>query len=132
MARILVVDDNENIRETLSEILALHNYEVSVAGDGKEAMEIIKRGVPDLLITDLIMPEKGGIAVIKESRKKNPELKIIAISGGWVGRKEEFLKAAQDAGAVRVFAKPVNWNELKKAVEEVLAGRNERSIGVVE
>ena len=122
MARILVIDDNENIRETLSEILALHNYEVLAASNGKEAMAMIREAPPDLIITDLIMPEKGGIATIKEVKKKYPSVKIFAISGGWVGRKEEFLKAAEDAGAIKSFAKPVNWQELKLAVEEALTG----------
>ncbi|MBD3393204.1 MAG: response regulator [Chitinivibrionales bacterium] len=120
MARIMVIDDNENIRETLSEILALHDYEVATACDGNEALALMEKQVPDLVITDLIMPERGGIATIKEMRQKYPEVKIFAVSGGWVGRKEQFLKSAQDAGAIRSFAKPVNWADLKKAVEEVL------------
>jgi len=120
MARILVIDDNENIRETLTEILALHNYAVSSASNGEEALALIEQNRPDLIITDLIMPEKGGISVIREVGQKYPDIKIFAISGGWIGPKEQFLNTAKELGALRTFAKPVNWEELKNAVESEL------------
>jgi len=120
MARILIVDDNENIRETMSEILAVHGYEVTAAADGNEALAILRHGSVDLIITDLLMPGKGGIDTIKEARELCPGTKIFAISGGWIGPKEVFLDAARAAGADQTFEKPLDWAGLERAVVEAL------------
>jgi YesN/AraC family two-component response regulator len=82
MAKILVFDDEPSILLMLKKMLEKAGHEVDVALNGREGMEIFEINKPDLLITDIIMPQKEGLETILELRRKYPELKIIAISGG--------------------------------------------------
>ena len=120
MARIMVIDDNENIRETLSEILALHNYEVSAASNGCEALELLAREGADLIITDLIMPEKEGLEIIFEFKHHHPEVKIIAISGGGRNKPDSYLNLAKSAGAAATFCKPISKKEFVETVNNLV------------
>ena len=84
MPRILIIDDERQIRELLRDILEDAGYDVAEAADGQEAIKI-QRGEPaDLIITDLIMPEKEGIETIRELKQSYPDVRIIAMSGGGV------------------------------------------------
>lgn len=82
MATILIIDDAEDMRESLHALLEEMHYSVETAPNGNEALEIYKKNPVDLVITDLIMPEKDGVETIIELQKINPEVKVIAISGG--------------------------------------------------
>ncbi len=118
--RILVVDDEEPIRTMLRKILEDSGYEVSEAPDGKVALWIYKVKHSDLIITDLIMPEKEGIETISELKRDYPEVKIIAISGGGRGGKGQYLDMAKKFGADNTLAKPFEKEELLKTVKDLL------------
>ncbi len=79
--RILVVDDEAGIRELLAKTLAVAEYDVDLAADGQEALERLRRGEYDLLITDLRMPGVDGLTLIREARRFMPQLPIIIITG---------------------------------------------------
>lgn len=119
---ILVIDDEESIRKLLRAILEREGYRVVDAPDGKIGIGRYEESPTDLVITDLIMPEKEGIETIRDLRKKFPHVKIIAISGGGQIGPEIYLKVANGVGAVRTLEKPIDRKTLLKAVEETLQG----------
>ncbi len=122
MARILVVDDEELARFTLCEILEGAGHDVTEASNGNEAIER-QRGQPfDLVVTDIIMPEKEGVETIIELKRDYPDLKIIGISGGGRSRNMDFLKLAEEFGADAVLAKPFSEDELMERVNVCLSG----------
>jgi YesN/AraC family two-component response regulator len=121
MTRILIIDDDVQIREMLRQMLEFENYEVVEAGNGKEALRIQQQTPADLVITDLIMPEKEGIETIRELREIFPEIKIIAMSGGGVVGPESYLKIAKSLGAQKTFVKPIERKILLEGIREVLA-----------
>ena len=110
--KILVIDDDQLVLYTLSRILERNGYEVVTATDGRRAMAIFREERPDVVITDLIMPEQEGIDTIIQIRRERPGVKIIAISGGGRIRNIDFLEMAQSLGASEVLAKPFEVDEL--------------------
>jgi DNA-binding NtrC family response regulator len=119
-ARILIIDDEAQIREMLGQILTREGYEVVHAPNGKEGMRVCREQTIDLIITDIIMPEKDGIEMILELRHEFPDLKVIAISGGGRLGPDGYLEMAKKLGAYRTFFKPFNRKEILKAVRELL------------
>jgi DNA-binding response OmpR family regulator len=119
--RILVIDDDDQMRTLLRQVMEWAGYEVIVAGDGREGMQKQRKHAADLVITDLIMPEQEGLETITSLKKEYPEIKIIAISGGGRIGPEAYLPAAQELGADRVFSKPFDVRELAEAVKELLS-----------
>ncbi len=120
MARILVIDDDELIRITLRNILQRAGYEVTLATNGQDGLKKFRERPADLVILDIIMPEKGGIEVLGEFRRDAPEAKIIAISGGVMGRETDYLAAPKELGADHCLAKPVRPRDLLEAVARFL------------
>ena len=120
MKKILVIDDEAAIRSLLALILEREGFFVMTASDGKEGMKIVKREPVDLVITDLIMPEKEGTETIMELKREFPDIKIIAISGGGKNKPERYLNVAKFLGASHIFAKPLDWPALIKAVRDLL------------
>jgi len=120
MALILIIDDEQDIREMLSQILIRNGYEVMEASNGKEGLKLLDKHPFDMIITDLIMPEKEGIETIIETKFKFPQLKIIAISGGGRVGPHNYLKIAKSLGAHRVFDKPFDLREIMDAIRELL------------
>src|ERR1700686_4301707 len=106
MARILLVDDDPMVRETIRHILVADAHDVAIAPDGKTALELFRKSYFDLVVTDIIMPEKDGIEVIKEMREMRGTARILAISGGGRIGNTDFLKIAEKLGADAVVAKP--------------------------
>ena len=119
MAKVLVVEDNEFFRDMLKETLAAGGHTVSSANDGEQALAILEKEKPNVLITDIIMPKVTGISLIKQVKKLFPEIKIIAISGGWRGGMSDYLKTTQEEGASYAFTKPIDMDELLAAVDEL-------------
>ncbi len=119
-ARILIIDDEEQIREMLAQMLTREGYKVVHADNGKEGMKACREQEVDLIITDIIMPEKDGIEMILELRHDFPHLKVIAISGGGRLGPDGYLEMAQKLGAHRTFFKPFNRKEILDAVQELL------------
>jgi YesN/AraC family two-component response regulator len=120
MAKILVLDDEPSILLMIKKMLEKAGYEVATASNGREGMELFEKNKPDLLITDIIMPEKEGLETIFELRRKHPELKIIAISGGGRIDPYGYLPGAKLFGANMVFQKPLVQKEFMQAVSMLL------------
>jgi CheY-like chemotaxis protein len=120
MVRILVVDDDSEIREMIKKILLRSGYEVMLAGNGQEALDLQKAIPADLIITDLIMPEKEGLETIIEIRRDYPSVKIIAMSGGGKIGPDNYLKTAKVLGAHKTLSKPFELRELLKEVKDLL------------
>jgi CheY-like chemotaxis protein len=123
MPRILLVDDDESFRPMLHETLERFGYEVVVAVNGNEALDRYRERPADLVLTDVIMPEKEGLETIREIRREWPDAKIIAMSGGGRTTPENYLKMAQNMGAAKVLTKPFSNRDLLDAIEGVLGRR---------
>lgn len=120
MARILVVDDEAQIRLLVQEMLKREGHEVMEASDGKQGSQLYREHRPDLVILDLIMPDQEGLETIRELKQDFPEVKIIAMSGGGHGGAEDYLRLAKAFGARETLVKPFSLEEMVGAVREVL------------
>jgi DNA-binding response OmpR family regulator len=120
MAKILIIDDDEAVRTRLRLTLAHFGHTAIAAGDGHEGLKLFRHHRPDLVITDIVMPEKEGLAVVLELRQMQPKPKIIAVSGGGRRDAEEYLRLAGLLGADRVLTKPFSTDVLVAAVAELL------------
>ena len=118
MARILVIDDEELVRMTVSQMLESDGHRVTEATDGKEGLAILRETPMDLVITDILLPKKDGVEIIREIKQDFPDVKIIAITG--FRGKYNRLPAAAYLGAQRTLTKPFKMEEMLEAVEEVL------------
>lgn len=121
MQKILVIDDNIAVRNTLTQILESAGYQVVCAEDGQRGLNVFRAEQPDLVITDIIMPEKEGIETIRDIRHECPNAKIIAISGGGRGGNNDYLKVARQLGASDVIAKPLDPDQFIAIVHHRLA-----------
>ena len=119
--KVLVIDDDSQIRLMLREVLVWAGYEVFEAENGREGLLQQRRHPVDLVITDLIMPEQEGLETIAALKKEFPALKIIAVSGGGRISPDMYLPTAQEFGADMVFSKPFDIRRLSEAVIELLA-----------
>jgi len=120
MTNILVIDDELQVREILQQMLERKGYSVCLAENGVEAMETCKNQNLDLVIVDMVMPEKNGLETIKELKRDYPSIKIIAISGGHMIGPKRYLDNAKTFGADRFFEKPFSSGEILGAVEELV------------
>lgn len=122
MGKILVVDDDPAVRIAISWALRETGHEVMMAGNGKEAIELLKTGeLPDLVITDILMPKMDGLELISALQARWPQMEVIAISGGgFFCGSDLFLGLSQKCGAARILEKPISSPELQAAVREVL------------
>jgi CheY-like chemotaxis protein len=118
---ILVVEDDEIFRRVLRSALENAGYRVVTAADGGEAEAALARQEFALVVTDLIMPGKDGIEMIKELRKTYPRLPILAISGGGRMPRDGYLKVAQLLGAHAVLGKPFSNEQLLTVVSGLLS-----------
>jgi DNA-binding NtrC family response regulator len=120
MKRILVIDDDSAIREMLRELLTEQGYSVELAEDGEKAMELMQKDRFDLIITDIVMPEKDGISVIIHLMKQYPETKCLAMSGGGRISSKTYLNLADKLGASKTLEKPFELSEMLNAIVECL------------
>ena len=120
MARILIIDDEAMIRDLLVQILDREGYETITASDGKDGIKIHRENPADLIITDLLMPEKDGLETIMELRRDSQDVKIIAMSGGGKIDSKTYLQIAETMGAIETLTKPFDLKELLKKVQELL------------
>ena len=123
MARILIIDDDVQILDMLRQTLEHEGYEVVDAADGKKGIRLYRENPADLIITDIVMPEKEGIETIIELKQDFPDVKIIAISGGGQIRPEGYLSMAKKLGAQYTFSKPFERKELLSAIRELIGRR---------
>jgi CheY-like chemotaxis protein len=122
MAVILVVDDDSSLRDVLRKMLNFFGHTVVEASNGLEAEDVVAMRPVDLVITDIIMPDKEGITLVRDLKRRQPDLKILVISGG--GRTASFglLDAAGQFGAEAMLRKPFKMNELLGAVSALVGG----------
>lgn len=130
MQRILIIDDERDVRDSVKEVLDLAGYLVSTADNAADALEQLARSPADLVITDIIMPKISGVQAIQLILKSFPAVRIIAISGGGnfgvAGYQptgiatNAYLASAEEAGAHHVLTKPFEAEDLLAVVEKVL------------
>ncbi len=121
MPKVLIIDDEEDIRSVLKDMLGMSGYEVDTAENGKKAKELYDKNDYDVVITDIIMPEQDGFEVILDYRNKNQLDRIIAISGGGRTSSEDYLSIANHFGVSSIFSKPPNYKDLVAKVNEIVA-----------
>jgi CheY-like chemotaxis protein len=121
MAKILVIEDESQLSELLKKMLTRDGHQILVANDGVEGIKSFHQFNPDLIITDIIMPEKDGIEVIVQVLKEIPNLSIIAISGGRRAVTAEFnLDSAEMLDVKGVLQKPFTHEQLQEMIESAL------------
>lgn len=119
MAHILVIDDDKQICSMLQATLRKRGHEVDVAYDGEEGCNLFKQHRMELVITDLVMPNKEGIETIVDLRKESSDVKIIAISGGGRIGPGSYLETVKQLGADMTFEKPIEYDTLLAAIDEL-------------
>jgi DNA-binding NtrC family response regulator len=121
MANILVIDDDIQFLGYLQEILRDEGHQVKTATNGKKVLPLISENQIDLLITDIFMPEKDGIELLRDLHKSTIKLKIICISGGGGSTTPgEVLKVATMLGATKTLNKPFTKRDLLPVIAEVM------------
>lgn len=124
MKKVLIIEDDDFVQKMLKQTFERAGYEVSIASNGAAGLKLYDTKLSlltpfDVVITDLIMPEMEGIETITKLRQSNPNVQIIAISGGGRNKPEDYLHLAQKLGAAFTFTKPVDRNALLKKVAEL-------------
>ena len=120
MKRILVIEDDDSVRKLIRRILEGAGYSVQEAPDGVQGVQTYREQRPDLVLTDIFMPEKEGLETISELGLLDPAVRVIAISGGGNMGILNPLPMAAKLGAVRTLAKPFGRRELLEAVAAAL------------
>lgn len=120
MLNIVLIDDDPTVQKAFSRYLSASGYQVQLANNGKQGLKIIETEPPDLVITDIMMPEMDGLEILMAIRKLEFPLPVIAISGGMCALPINFLRHAKDLGARYVFEKPVPLKDLLNAVKELI------------
>ncbi len=121
MKRILVVDDETQIRTMLALMLEQEGYTVHTAENGEEGLSLVGRYTFDLVITDMIMPVKDGLKFIMELVRDYPDLKVLAISGGGAIKAERYLTMAGYLGDIATLEKPFKREVLLAMVKQLIA-----------
>jgi len=120
MARVLVIDDDEQTRALIRHMLEGEGHEVVEAVDGADGLRLFGKNPPDLVLTDINMPGLDGHDVIEAIQMLHPDVPIIAISGGGPVGREELLLKASALGADQIIMKPFEFRQLVSAVERAL------------
>ena len=120
MARILIVEDDDQVRGLIRKVLERAGFEVVVASNGNEAIKIFNNDPADLVIADILMPGKDGLEVVRDLKRNYDDVKIIAISGGGQIGPESYLDLAKKFGAEYTLTKPFSMSELLESVRKSL------------
>jgi len=119
--KILVVDDEKELLKAFKIQLEQNGYEVLTAGDGVEGLNVAEKENPDLVITDVIMPEKDGAEFIFDLQRRFPRIKLIVMSGGGDYSAQVYLKPVTLYSKVKyAFEKPIDMDEMLKAIKKLL------------
>lgn len=124
MARILIIEDEESVRSMLRDMLEPEGHAVVEARDGQEAAQYYQQPPVDLVVTDILMPNKGGLVTIREIRAVWRDTPILAISGGGRSGRLNFLSTARTFPNVTTLEKPFRRLELLRLVGDALAAHN--------
>jgi DNA-binding NtrC family response regulator len=130
MAKILVIDDDPGFRKMINLTLTRAQHQVIEAQDGNEGLLRFKTDRPDLVISDIVMPEKDGIATILEIKTISPAMPIIAMSGGGTNIGMQYLGAAGKLGADSILPKPFRPADLLDLVNRMLADRRMTGVDI--
>lgn len=118
---ILVIDDDNDVRQLICRMISSEGYEALEASNGKEGMKIIRNEPKiELVITDLIMPEQEGLETIKELKRDYPHIKIMAISGGGKIDAQDYLPIAKGMGADLALSKPFVRQDFMNAIKKLM------------
>ena len=120
MQTILIVDDDSRTRKLLRRLLEPEQVAVIEAADGKEAVSMYRDNAPDVVVIDIIMPEKDGLSAIAEIRAINRDVKLVAMSGGLVLNPCAYLEEAQRCGDDRILPKPIERNKFIPMIRELI------------
>ena len=123
MPRILIIDDEPDLRDVLAHLLEEAGYKVEVASEGGEGISKHRESPADLVITDLHMPGKDGLETLRELREDSEDVKLVAISGSDTYLVETNLDSSRIHGADRTFMKPFNVKQFLAAIRDLLAQR---------
>jgi len=129
VARVLVLDDEDEVRAVLMRALQRAGHEVLEAADGREGLGVARTHSIDLVVTDLVMPEVDGLEFMRELARLRPGIPVIAISGGGVWDARSLLEVAGALGALRTLSKPFELNAFLSLVAEALATKSPPSEG---
>jgi CheY-like chemotaxis protein len=117
--KILVVEDDTLTRVTLCKLFQRMNFETCEACNGHMAIKQMHQENPDIIITDLLMPDKEGLETISDIRRENREIKIVAMSGGGHTHNMSFLDIAKELGANYTLAKPFRPAEILDLIKKL-------------
>lgn len=117
MPTVLLIDDHEHVRHVYRVAFEAEGYDVIEAADGKAGVDAFKESQPDLVVTDIEMPQKDGHSVIREIREASPDARVVALTGAGA----HHLPVAHDLGADRIFEKPIRPRDLVAAVEALIS-----------
>jgi two-component system chemotaxis response regulator CheY len=120
-ARILLIEDDPDALLAIEILLSHLGYKVETARNGREGLKMFRANAPDLVLTDIIMPEVEGIETIIAMRQLRPDTKIVAMSGGGPMNRESLLDMTVKLGATESLAKPFDDDQLAQVIERSLA-----------
>jgi YesN/AraC family two-component response regulator len=123
MTKILLVEDDALVREALKRVLKEGGYTVFEASDGEEGLSLFSEICPDLVITDIIMPNRDGLETIMEIKRRSPDTTVVAISGGGYIKGEDYLGVAGRLGAAKTLIKPFGSKTLLETLDGLLRRR---------
>jgi len=119
--KLLIVDDNKNFLAMLNKFLINEGYDVVCSNDGKAAQKSFAEFLPDIVVTDIVMPGIDGIELLVGLRKIKPDIKVIVMSGGNSGHADTYLQMAENLGANVILNKPFKLLDLLKQVKTLEA-----------
>jgi DNA-binding NtrC family response regulator len=122
MAKILVIDDDAAIRDVIFQLLQDGGHTLTMAENGREGVALFRANRPDLVITDIIMPEQEGIETLKQIRQIQPDAKVVVVSGGGRLGNEPYLDVARAMGALDTIEKPFDPDDFIRRIARCLAG----------
>ncbi|MBY0465841.1 MAG: response regulator [Burkholderiales bacterium] len=120
MTTILIADDDDNVRYALSKLLRKAGYDVQEAQNGKEAFKLLRKAMPDVLVTDIVMPELDGMGLLNQARQLNPSIPVLVMSGGGNIVGLDYLSLAQTMGANATLCKPFDNDEVLSVVANLV------------
>jgi two-component system, chemotaxis family, chemotaxis protein CheY len=118
---ILVIEDDARISKVIQTFLVKDGHRVDLANNGDKGIRLFRGGTYDLVITDIYMPEKDGLEVIRDLRSVNADIPILAVSGGGMSLNFDPLRPACQMGATMVLVKPFGYSELKDALSRLFS-----------
>ena len=119
LAKVLIIDDEEAVRALARRMLESGNHTIIEAADGVAGLKAFDEEKPDVIVTDIIMPNADGLEVIREILRRDPEARIIAISGGGRLPDQTYLGYARKFGAIAVLPKPFTPEQLLSLIDDL-------------